>query len=406
MLIPGLIVALGTIVVMVVFFNGKIAVVEIVAPILISLLVGTTTKFFVNGYQTWDQEFWGAWTVHATYREPWTEWTEVDDYCTRTVPDGQGGTTTETYKCGSHLEYTHHPAEYVVEMNTGDRIPVDESHYLYLRNWWSTHPNGASRRSQGEYDNYHRVQYGFHYGGDGYLHTSSWPGTEETFNAATISRRYVNKVQAAEASLFNFREITPEEKQQFQLFDYPPIYDFYRQDAILGPDGAMQGAANDLLMKWNAKIGGEKQVKIFILTFRDQPIEAAILQRDYWKGGNKNEFVICRGVDNRQQVQWAYVFSWCEDEMLKVDIKDLAVSQPDLVSLVDDLIPEIRSRFVRKSFADFDYLELPTPLWGQILSFFLCLIGNVGIGCWLVKNGFSCGDDVEMIRSRLQRRRL
>lgn len=384
--LPGLLVSVITVIYLIGWHAKKIAWQEIVIAPLIAILIGTLGKFFTESVMQSDTEYWGTWVIQARHQEDWTEWEEVTDYCTKT--DSKGNTT--TYACGSHIEYHYHPDVFSVVLHSNDEIIVDQSHYEELKSLYG--PRQHERRS-GHHDDYHRAKFRT---GDGYLHVCTWPGSQQTFRPATVEKAWRNRVLAAKQSLFHFREVSKEEKTKFGIYDYPEIHTFYHQDPILGPNGPIGGRANEKLKEWNAKLGPEKQVKMFILLYYNQPYEAALIQESYWQGGNKNEFILCVGLDNANKPQWSKVISWSEDEDLKVRVQDFAASQKtlDLVKIVDFMVPAVRKQFHRKEFKVFDYLQVEPPTWAYILSFFLALLANVGFSYWAISNTFDHGDSL------------
>lgn len=152
--------------------------------------------------------------------------------------------------------------------------------------------------------------------------------------------------------------------------------------------------AERLLQIANAKLGAPKKVRIFILIFKNQPLDASHKQEAYWRGGNKNEFVFTIGINDANKVTWARAFSWTEVERLKIDARDYMVQnfidpgrELDLVPVVNWTAKNINTYWVKKDFRDFDYITIAPPLWAQILTFVVTLIVNIGASAWTVLNG-------------------
>lgn len=391
MLFLGLLVAAINAGVVYRFWKREMAWWEYLVPIAINVTICLLAKFAAETSLTNDYEFWGGWGTVACYQEPWTEWYEVDvdDYCTRTVSDGKKGTKTERYKCGSHKEtrYTSHPERWWLENSNGETIYTDPSDYGWLAHtmWRNEH------REDGHHGDYHRVRFGFQYSGEGYLHKTRWPGTDETFVPTTTQHTYTNKVQAADQSLFHFEAVDKEDIKDFGLHELPSIERYYRMNYVSGDNTPEADRASRKLEEWNAKIGREKQVQMRVLVFVDKPFEAAQSQEAHWMGGNKNEFIVCVGVDSKTRaVLWAYVISWTEQEMLKIRVRDFARSmkQFDPVKLVDYMVPEVRKDFIRKPFAEFSYLKVATPIWAYWVAFFLSIMATAAFDTWAIKNEY------------------
>ena len=88
---------------------------------------------------------------------------------------------------------------------------------------------------------------------------------------------------------------TEEEVKQYGLYEYPNFRGYYCP-SILGA-GENLSKGNRHLDVQNAKMGKDKEVRMWVLVYQNQPIQSAILQQNYWKGANKNEFVVCVGTD-------------------------------------------------------------------------------------------------------------
>lgn len=352
--------------------------VEAVLPLATSLLICLACKFAAERVATADREFHGGWCVRAEYQEGWTERyeVEVDDYCTRRDAKGR----TETYKCGSHRESRtrQHPPTWDLVDSNGYVVPIDRATFDDLCARFGNrateavaHPNQVSI-------------------GDGNRHRTRWGGDDRAFLPVTTSHAYTNKVQAAARSVFHLQPPDPADIRDYGLFAPPEVRGFYALRPLRGDDSPEGDRAAALLEAANARLGREKEVSMQVLVFRDRRIEAALKQEAYWMGGNKNEFIVCVGVDARGVVAWSHVISWTDQERLKIDVRDFArgMGRWDPVRLVEFLVPAVRRDFVRKPFADFDYLAVETPPWGKALALALSALAMVAVDWWAVRNDF------------------
>jgi len=98
------------------------------------------------------------------------------------------------------------------------------------------------------------------------------------------------------------------------------------------------------------------------------------------------------GLNKKNEVQWCYPFSWTEEEGLKVQARNFVIGQKgkplDLVPIVQWLHKECAAQFVRKEFADFDYLSVEPPTWAHVLTWILTIATNVGLSYFIVLNEF------------------
>jgi hypothetical protein len=221
---------------------------------------------------------------------------------------------------------------------------------------------------------------------NGDLYVTTWPGDDLRLEPMITKHSYENRIKASN-SVFKFQDVDP---KKFGLFEYPDVTNYYNQNCILGNGGITQPVANLQLNKWNAKFGAAKQIRVFILVFRNQPVEAGFEQECYWKGGNKNEFVVTLGVNDKDEITWCHPFSWTEVEILKIEVREAIAKQNvtlNLEKIVQDLTPRLQA-FKRKSFKDFEYLTVEPPTWCIVLTFLISIGCNVGVAYWVVNNEF------------------
>jgi len=329
---------------------------ELLVPVGASLIVCLIMKYSVETYQTNDTEYWTGWVQKAEYYEAWTEtWTEI-------VTDSDGNSHIET-----HVDY-HPPTWNIVDSN-GISVSISSAEFKHFV---------AIFGNKTEVGLFHGNQSSW---GDGDMYYSNWNRKPETFTVATTLHTYENRIQASD-NVLNY----PDVEDTKGLFEYP----VGRYDNIPSILGASDYSANKNLSVINAKIGKRKQVRIWFLVFRNQPIAKAIDQEALWKGGNKNEFVVCIGTNSQKDIDWAYVFSWSEVEQLKAQVKMHVLSQEtlDLNQLATYVGDEVSKQFRRKQFADFSYIAVDPPIWAVLVTFLITILVNGGLSYWLVKNGF------------------
>lgn len=201
----------------------------------------------------------------------------------------------------------------------------------------------------------------------------------------TRSHEYENKVKASH-SVFKFEDISKKEARRIGLYDYPDIH-LRDQCPIIGAKfSARQERAIRVL---NAQYGPKKEFRLYLLFYRNKPLSIADRQRSYWQGGNKNELVVCVGLDNRNRVVWSDAFSWCDSPVLSIKSRDWFMSHRlDLCAFASYIEPIVQKEWKRKNFADFKYLSVELSdkqYWGIII---LMLLLNTGLSVWVVRNDF------------------
>ena len=358
------------------FFSHNTAWWEFAIPFAASLILILIMKFTTELAQTSDTEYWSATASHAIYSEPWDE--EVpcrhsyDCNCT-TDKDGRKSCST----CYEHsYDVDYHPAYWELVSSTGNSIYISEAKYNYFVNKW------GNKKFVDQHRDYHSQ--------DGDWYVTTFPGQDALIECMVETRSYENRVQASH-SVFNYPEIDLKDKQFYELFDYPELTEGYKQKSILGYGDSTQKTAERKLEILNAKLGPKKQAKVFILLFRNKNEDVAFQQECYWKGGNKNEFIVCIGIDNANNVKWCRPFSFTEVQDTKIETRNFVqnMDKLNLSSLSDFLYKEIDTKFQRKHFKDFSYLTVEPKSWQIILTFVLTVILNVGLSWWLIRNEFT-----------------
>lgn len=325
---------------------------------------------------TQDVEYWSSYPVKVCYEEEWDEY--IHQTCTRTYTDSDGNTQTETYDC-SYVD--NHPEEYYILTNIGETIYIDRNKYKwYVKRFGNEH-------FQDMYRDYHRI--------DGDMYYTNHDGKFETIDPITTIHSYENKV-AVSNSIFNFEKVDTSIYKE--LFDYPEVNN-YKVNSILTQTYNAPNLKDALytLNKHNAVLGNSRQCRIWFLIYDNKPFEYAIQQENYWKGGNKNEFIVTLSLSDSNTVQWAKIISWTEVEELKIRIRNyLLENKFDTYKAVQYTTDEVKQRFIRKKFEDFDYLTVEPSMTSILIVFILNIILNVGIVIFVVKNDIDNTDNPDM----------
>jgi len=348
-------------IVLLIFFRHKVLWWEFLIPTVASLLLAFIFKAMTETIQTLDTEYHTNGMVKAEYYEDWTE-----EYV-ETYTDSKGNIQTRTVTL-------YHPPQYYIYDKGGNQISIDKSHFFELCNWF-----GNKR----EKDLYHFNQVSW---GDGDMWFTVYNGEPHKYIPVSTTHYYENRVQASD-SVFNYPEVNEKNKEVFALYDYPSVTNFYYCPSILG-DAPDYQEANKLLTEYNSKMGRNKEIRMWILIFKNQSSEAAHQQEALWKNGNKNELVVCIGVNKQYDVKWSYVFSWTDRQNVKINIRDFVVSQKklDLVPIVEFMAKNVLKNWKRKEFSDFNYLAVEPPISAIVVSFLFTIALNVGVSYWIIQN--------------------
>jgi hypothetical protein len=340
---------------------------ELAIPLGITILAIFISKLIIDKSMTDDTEYWGSYVISAEYYEDWNEY--IHQTCTRTYTDSDGNSHTETYDC-SYVSY--HSEYWQVNTNIGQELKISESRFNYY----------VKKFGGKQFVDLHRD----YHTDDGDKYVAKWNYVFEMIEPITVTHTYENRV-AASHSIFKFEE---PDTANFKLFDYIEPDNNYQINSILTEKSNIYNIkeANKLLSRYNAFLGNKKQVRIWFLIFDNKDYQYAIQQENYWQGGNKNEFIVSLSVDDSNYVQWCKVISWTDVEQLKVDVRNYIknMNKLDLINAVEYIKNNIETRFVRKSFKEFDYLTVEPTTTALIIVYILSLLITIGTTIFVIKN--------------------
>ncbi len=369
------------------FFNHNTIWWEFLIPFGASFLLILIMKFSTELSQTSDTEYWSETASKAVYSEPWDE--EVP--CTHSYDcnchtDSKGHEHCST--CYRHsYDVDYHPAKWELISSSGNSITISEAKYNYFVGKWKNKSFAEQNRD------YHSI--------DGNCYITYWPQNDNMIECMVSSHSYENRIQASH-SVFSYPELKETDIKFYGLYDYPNITEGYKQISILGYGDTTQRRAENKMQILNARLGPKKQAKVFVLIFKNKSADVAYQQECYWKGGNKNEFVVCIGIDNAYNVKWCRPFSFTEVQEVKIETRNFVqqMGQINLLKVSDFLYSEIDTKFKRKNFKDFSYITVEPKGWQVTLTFILTIIINVLLSLWIIKNEIDDDSSDKKYRSR------
>lgn len=339
---------------------------------LTSVVVPVVTYFIMLSFNISSTEYLGYYVTSIKHYDSWDEW--IEETCTREVPSGvdaDGNTTytTETYDC-SYCK--NHPEEWYYIDNTGDQWEITEDTYKILKERWGTPEI---------FIDMHRR----YYTKDGDAQEHKWNGNKKDAVTLTVSHTYKNKIKGSK-SLFGFTEISKYEAEKLELFNYPEQkrigkYLATDQNPILGV--SVHDTIASKFKFINGYYGKSHQFRLYILFFKGKSLDIVQSQRDYWLGGNKNELILCFGLDSTDnKLLWTDAFSWCDRPEIEISIRQY-YSGKDSVDLNE--LSYVMEKYLkdglwkRKEFKDYEYLNV--ELNGRQISWLIIitLLFNVGI---------------------------
>lgn len=362
-----------TVVILASMFRKKCTMSEYALVVIPSLLLFAIIRVCIIECVIADTEYLGDVVKSVTYYEDWDETVRVSH--TRKVPcgtDDEGNTKyrTETYYT---YERRYHPEEWQFESYYGShRRAISRNEFNLIT---------AKLCAKPIFKDMHRD----YRSKDGDAWIYYWDKTEKHAYTLTFEHTYRNKVKAAANSIFNYSDIQ-EDKKNYKLYEYPDISN-HDQCTVLGVPATV---ADIQKVKYlNATRGPRNQFRLIILGFQNVGPEAAEIQKAYWQGGNKNEFVVCLGLQGNKVV-WCNPFSWCDKPTLEVKTKDYFITNPilNISAYTEYLASRIDIDWDRKKFEDFNYLDIPLSTGQYMIIMMLIIFYNIGISIWIVTNEF------------------
>lgn len=369
----ALIVPLIATIVLFVFFKYKTAWWEFPLPMVATLFFIFLFKALVVNMQVSSTEYWGSLITRVEYYEEWDEWISATCY-TQCCCDAQGNNCQQMpYDC-SYRAY--HAPQYIIYTTTNETVYTDRNNYEKIKHAFNNSRFVELNRS------YYQI--------DGNAYVTEWPKDSISAVPVTTEHTYENRVKAADHSVFHFGKVTEKDVAQYGLKSYPEIFEQFKMNSIIGDTSNDCTIAEKKFQYMNGLLGPKKQVRVFVLVFKNKPIEAGIYQQWYWQGANMNEMVIAIGIDNSRNVKWCNPISWTTNEELKVMLKNYVMQQKELnlQAIAEYSQQEIDKGFVRKNFKEFDYLTVE-PSNGAILACFIITIAIcAGFGFWIITNEY------------------
>ena len=248
------------------FYKKRVVWWEFVIIFTVCIPVIFTAKYLSEKAQVTDVEYWGSLAKIAIHDEPWNEY--IHQTCTRPVSCGKDCTTIQTYDC-SYVQYHPRYCRFNTSINETVNLSYDE-YKKVVKKW------GGKEIFTDMHRNYHTI--------DGNRFHVSWDNNYDTAIPIVVEHSWENRVQAA-SDVFNFPEVSEEDKTKYALYDYPKEIG-YSLPTIMG---IKDPEAQKRFMYLNALYGPMKRIRLWVLIYYDKTLDAGEYQEMLWKKGNKNE---------------------------------------------------------------------------------------------------------------------
>lgn len=356
------------------FFPKQVTWWEYCLLVVPSILFFLVSKTIIIATEESDVEYLGCYMAKIRHYDPWNEY--IHRTCTRTISSGKS-TISIPYDC-SYVDY--HPDMYSYFDNNGNEHYIWKEYYESIKEKWNKESSIFVDMKR------------HYYTKDGDAQDIYWNKSHELLcQGLTYLHSYTNKVNASK-SIFKFDEIDKYKAKKIGLYDYPKIdNDFSYQQQILGWKNKDKLSIK-LINFINAYYGKSYQFRMYILCFYNKSINIAKHQRSYWNGGNKNEFIVCLGIDSiSNNVNWSYPFSWQDNPLLEAKVKQYFIENNNLniYKFGRFIQKNIKYCWKRKSFDDFNYLSVDLTQKQYMWIMIFIAIYNIGISIYAIFNRYT-----------------
>jgi len=348
-------------------------------PTLFTLMLIAFLSFSMKSCNSTDTEYLSYYYTKLRHTDKWNEY--IHQTCTRRVKtgetqDGEPIYKEEEYDC-SYVD--EHPERWIAYDNDNSEIYLNEDEWMRIKNKWKV---------PSIFVDMHRDYYTL----DGDAQDYAWDKKKETIETYSQTHQYHNYI-ANSQSQFKFRDISRDEAKELGLYDYPKIEN-NEQNPIIGYIKFIKNSDIKELQYLNAIYGKSKQFRTFVLIYADKSPSIVEDQRCYWQGGNKNEFIICIGIDSKtNELKWVNGFTWMDDETMLLRCRDeMSQKKQFLIKDYSQWIQKNIKLWKRKEFKDFEYIEEDVSLTdGQMMEIMVTvIIVNILIliifGCAIMSN--------------------
>lgn len=329
--------------------------------------------YIIKQNLTNDTEWWGNYITRVNYYDDWDEEVPCRHpiYCTETYTyecgDGKTSRTctgTRTYVCGYEHPYDvdYHPEYWTKEFDNSEEYNISASeYYKYASKWGNEFYKEELNRD------YHS--------NDGDDKVCDWNNDPLTSEAIITEHTYENRIQASH-SIFKAEKIDTSEVKSYKLFEYPECING-KQNCLLGLKGSKE--TNKLLEYINGYYGSRKQFKLFICCWENQSEITAEKQHSYWDNLNKNEFLVCLGLDKNKNITWCKTYSWMDKPTLSVKTERYFKNNNklNLKEFLNWLPNKIENNWSRKQFKDFKYIKVDITLSQYLIIFFIVVVLSI-----------------------------
>ena len=221
----------------------------------------------------------------------------------------------------------------------------------------------------------------------------------EVSEPLVVEHTYENRLQTQS----HWGNVSDEDKVFYDIFEYPQVPGVLLTTILTnGP----RFPKADLYLRYlngdlNTDRKGFKKVRLWVLIYQNQDQNSAEYQRSYWKGGNKNEFIVMFGTNPAKEITWFDIMTQSEADIVTLETRDEInlkmmrgkdgysgkLTDDDLFKFSQWLGDEIKAKYVKPSFDEYnEAIQVYPSLTAIILTYLIVLVVTIGMGFFVVKN--------------------
>lgn len=343
-------------------FNQKINVIEWASGSAACFLVAGIVHLVSFGSQTSDFEVWSGRITMAIKESAWKESYDEPVYADVPYKDSQGKRQTRRERVGWRPTTRWHSERFYCSSNIGTTYSISEWQFETWARQWQSRQAVPGDRSTSE----HNSRF---ISGDPNDYEATCP--HNIVEPVHKKESVVNRIIASK-SVFSFIELTPEQRKR--VFDYPEVSDPFMSRRVLGT------AANTISVKeWdcmNARLGPVKRVNLVIVGFDSSDHYLGELLRSNWKGGKKNDLVLCYGD------KWAKVFGWSDSDILKKELEAILLEGNVSNLTLPRIESAVMAGYEKTNWHKFDHLSVEPNESAWFWFWLFMAVSQFGLWLW------------------------
>lgn len=306
----------------------------------------------VWNYKIVEVQHWEEWTTEESYTESYACGTDSDGntkYCTRRV----------------YYTAYHGPYWYAIDQY-GKTHSIDKLEYNKWRRAWGTEKKKGFNKGSSDWPD--PVI-------DGNIYSCNWTGEfEEMFTWHSI-HSYENRIRSSH-SVFKTIETTEE-----TISKWPRPADNHDANPIHSIGVNISGEDQLFMQRINCLLGPVHEVHTLFYVFDSSKYSSGVIEEilSAWDGPNKNELCVFIGIDKNKVINWISVESWADNTQFHAMIENNFLNNRLIFRELGGYIRDnIGGNWQRKSFEDFEYIQIKISFWWYFAEVMVSLLGGFG----------------------------